>query len=431
MDSTTESLTNPELNPVNPNQKTTIELMDQYVVPTYRRFPLVFEKGRGVELWDEAGKRYLDLGGGIAVNALGHAHPEIVAAIQDQASRLVHISNLYYQRPQAELAEAIVGETGPGKVFFCNSGAEANEALFKLARRFGHEAGKFEIITATGSFHGRTLAGIAACGQEKVRQNFGPITPGFRHVPLNDIEALKAAWSSSTVAVLIEGIQGEGGIHPAQAEYLKQLREWTREQGALFLMDSVQCGFYRTGRFQSYQRLLEGVEGADEFLPDAIGMAKSLGAGFPMGAVWIHSQYSDLLGPGSHGTTFGGTPLACSVALKTMEIVKRDQLDDNARNLGEWLKSQLNTLCQKYPGALKEVRGVGLMLGIQLQDGIGALTGEGIVPSLKATEMLAEAGLILIPSGVNTLRFLPPLNLKQSEAEEALSILESVLKGIS
>ncbi len=420
----------------NPNsetakQKSTMELMDQYVVPTYRRFPLVFQRGRGVELWDEAGKRYLDLGGGIAVNALGHANPEIVQTIQDQASKLIHISNLYYQRPQAELAAAIVGETGPGKVFFCNSGAEANEALFKLARRYGHEAGRFEIITATGSFHGRTLAGIAACGQEKVRQNFGPITPGFRYVPLNDFEALKAAWSPSTAAVLIEGIQGEGGIHPATPEYLKQVREWTRQQQALFLMDSVQCGFYRTGKFQSYQRLLEGAEGADDFLPDAIGMAKSLGAGFPMGAVWIHRQYSDILGPGTHGTTFGGTPLACAVALKTMEIVKRDQLDQNARDLGQWLKEQLSQLCGQYSRILKEVRGIGLMLGVELQEKIPALTGEGIVPSLKATELMSDAGLILIPSGTHTLRFLPPLNLKQDEAAEALIIFESVLKGIS
>lgn len=409
----------------------TQELMDQFVVPTYRRFPIALQKGQGVDLWAESGKHYMDLGGGIAVNALGHAHPEIVEALRLQASSLMHVSNLYYQRPQAELAATIVGETGPGKVFFCNSGAEANEALFKLARRVGHDQGRFEIITATGSFHGRTLAGIAACGQEKVRQNFGPITPGFRHVPLNDFEALKAAWSASTIAVLIEGIQGEGGIHPAQAEYLKKVREWTKEQNALLLMDSVQCGFYRTGRFQSYQRLMEGVAGGEDFLPDAIGMAKSLGAGFPMGAVWIRDAYADVLGAGSHGTTFGGTPLACAVALKTMEIVKRDHLDDNARNLGEWMKERLNGLVEKYSATLKEVRGVGLMLGVQLQEGLSAFSGAGDVPSLKATEALAEAGLILIPSGTHTLRFLPPLNLTQDEAERALTIFESVIKTIS
>src|SRR6266700_5538400 len=257
-------------------------LFQKNVIPSYARFELALSHGSGSYLYDVAGRRYLDLGGGIAVCCLGHAHPAITQALLEQSRKLVHVSNLYYTEPQGRLAEALVNLLGPGKLFFCNSGAEANEGLFKLARRFGHDEGRYEIITALNSFHGRTLAGLAATGQEKVKKGFEPAVPGFRHVPYNDLEAARAAISPATVAILIEGVQGEGGITPATPEYLLGLRQLCDEKKLLLLMDGVQDGHFRTGRFQSFQRILEGVPGAEAFLPDAIAMAKSLGGGFPI-----------------------------------------------------------------------------------------------------------------------------------------------------
>ncbi len=314
-------------------------LFAEYVVPSYGRFDLVFSRGEGRHLWDEGGRRYLDLGGGIAVNCLGHAHPELAAVLAEQGRRLWHVSNLYHHELQGRLAAALVQRLGPGKVFFANSGAEANEGLFKLARRFGHAEGRFEILTAHQSFHGRTLAGIAATGQDKVKQDFGPMVPGFRHIPFNDLEAARAAHSPATVAILIEGVQGEGGITPATADYLLGLRRLCDEHRLLLMMDGVQCGHYRTGHFQSFQRLLEGVPGGEAFLPDGVSMAKSLGGGFPLGAFWVRAPYADLLGPGSHATTFGGGPLACAVALRVLEIIERDRLADHARAMGALLRS--------------------------------------------------------------------------------------------
>jgi acetylornithine aminotransferase/acetylornithine/N-succinyldiaminopimelate aminotransferase len=248
-----------------------------FVVPSYQR-SLVLTHGQGMYVWDADGKRYLDLGGGIAVNSLGHAHPRLAETLARQAGKLLHTSNLYYHEQQAVLAQRLVGHLAPGKMFFCNSGAEANECQYKLARKVGNPRGRFEIITALNSFHGRTLAGIAATGQEKVRVGFEPVVSGFRHVPYNDLEAMRAAVGERTAAVLIEGIQGEGGVTPATAAYLVGLRKLTREQGILLLWDGVQCGHFRTGRFQSFQRILENaaVNGAAEFLPDAVAMAKSM-----------------------------------------------------------------------------------------------------------------------------------------------------------
>jgi acetylornithine aminotransferase/acetylornithine/N-succinyldiaminopimelate aminotransferase len=288
--------------------ETVKELFNQYVVPSYGRFDLAFARGSGSYLWDVAGQSYLDHGGGIAVCSLGHANAEISQALAEQSQKLVHVSNLYYHEPQGRLAQQIVKHIAPGKVFFANSGAEANEGLYKLARKFGHDEGRFEIITATNSFHGRTLAGIAATGQDKVKKGFEPAVAGFRHVPFNDLTEMRKAISPATVAILIEGIQGEGGITPATPEYLLGLRALCDEKRLLLLMDGVQCGHFRTGRFQSFQRVLEGVPGAEQFLPDGISMAKSLGGGFPMGAFWVREAYGDLLGAGTHGTTYGGTP---------------------------------------------------------------------------------------------------------------------------
>jgi len=405
------------------------DLFGQYVVPTYGRFDLVLERGEGRQVWDVEGKRYLDLGSGIAVCSLGHANPEIADAISEQARRLVHVSNLYHYETQARLAQRLAGGIGGGKVFFCNSGAEANEALFKLARKFGRADGRYEIITAANSFHGRTLAGIAATGQDKVKAGFEPLTPGFKQVPYNDLKAIEEAISPSTVAVLIEGVQGEGGITPATPGSLLGLRRLCDERNLLLLWDGVQCGHFRTGRFQSYQRILEGVEGGDAFLPDGISMAKSLGGGFPMGAVWIRGPHADVLGPGTHGTTFGGTPLACAVAHTILDVVERDGLQERARELGELMKAGLEEISGRFSGSIKAVRGLGLMIGFEFAEDVPGFAAEA-PKSIQFVNRLHEAGLLTIPSGAAVVRLLPPLNLTEDEAREGLAIIESELERL-
>jgi acetylornithine/N-succinyldiaminopimelate aminotransferase len=401
-------------------------LFQKNVVPSYGRFDIALSHGSGSHVFDVTGKRYLDFGGGIAVTALGHAHPAITEALIEQSRKLVHVSNLYYHEPQGRLAEAIVNLIAPGKVFFCNSGAEANEGLYKLARKFGHDEGRYEILTAINSFHGRTLAGIAATGQDKVKKGFEPIMPGFRHVPYNDLAAMRAAISPATVAILIEGIQGEGGLTMASPEYLLGLRKLCDEKRMLLFMDGVQDGYFRTGRFQSFQRILEGTRNT-EFLPDGISMAKSLGGGFPIGAFWARAPYGDLLGPGTHASTFGGTPLGCAVALKILEIVREEKLADSARTMGEYLKSSLQAFAKKYPRVIHETRGVGLMIGIELAPNIPNLPGDPTkTQAVRFVNLLHAAGLLTIPAGTNVIRLLPALNLRQSEAEEGLRIIEAV-----
>lgn len=404
------------------------DLFSKHVVPSYGRFDLALSHGSGSYVHDVNGRRYLDLGGGIAVSALGHAPPAITEALIEQSRKLIHVSNLYYQEPQGRLAQALVKLLGPGKCFFSNSGGEANEGLFKLARKFGHDEGRFEILTAVNSFHGRTLAGIAATGQDKVKKGFEPMTPGFRHLPFNDLDAMRNAISPATVAIMVEGIQGEGGVTPATPEYLLGLRQLCHEKKLLLLMDSVQCGHFRSGRFQSFQRILEGVPGGETFLPDGISMAKSLGGGFPIGAFWVRSPYADLLSAGTHGTTYGGSPLACAVALKVLEVIEREKLGDNARNVGEFLRAGLLGLAQKYPGVIQTVRGLGMMLGIELSPNIANLPGEASKPqATRVTNLLQAAGLLVIPAGANVLRLLPALNLTRAEAEEGLKLIESVI----
>ena len=393
------------------------ELYDQYVVPTVNR-GLTLTRGKGRHVWDDRGRKYLDFGGGIAVNSLGHAHPAIRETLNRQADVLIHSSNFYYNEWQGRLAQRIVGLTGPGKVFFCNSGAEANEALIKLARKFGHQNGddgdRYEIITARNSFHGRTLATLSATGQEKIKQGFDPLLPGFVHVPFNDLAAVEAALTPRTVAVLIEGIQGEGGVNVATPEYLLGLRALTRQHHLLLLWDGVQDGYFRTGRWQSYERILESVPGAEKFAPDAIAMAKSLGAGYPIGAVWIREPYSDVFTPGSHGTTYGGSPLACAVALTVLDVVEREKLADNIRARGEELKRGLEALVGTR--GIKEIRGYGGLIGM-------VMAGE----PASVVERLAKAGLILIPAAHNTVRFLPPLNVTAKEITEALAVVDKHL----
>lgn len=388
-------------------------LYDRYVVNTVNR-GLTLVRGKGRHAWDDQGRKYLDLGGGVAVNSLGHAHPAIRDALARQADTLIHSSNLYYNEGQGRLAKRIVELTGPGKVFFCNSGAESNEALIKLARKFGHGSGRHEIITATNSFHGRTMATLSATGQDKIKEGYDPLVPGFVHVPFNNLAAIEAAITPKTVAVQIEGIQGEGGVFVATPDYLLGLRELTRKGNLLLLWDGVQCGCFRTGRWQSYQRILEGVPGGEDFCPDAIAMAKSLGSGFPLGATWISEAYQNVFVPGSHGTTYGGSPLACAVALTVLEVIEREKLADNIRSRGEQLRQGLEKLVGTR--GVKGVRGYGGLMGM-------VVDGEpvGVVARLTA------AGLILIPAANQTVRFLPPLNVTADEIAEALRIVEESL----
>jgi acetylornithine aminotransferase/acetylornithine/N-succinyldiaminopimelate aminotransferase len=407
------------------------ERFQKNVLPTYARFDIALDRGEGSHVWDVNGKRYLDFGGGIAVCGLGHAHPEITRTICEQAGKLMHISNLYYQEPQGGLAEKLVSLIGPGKVFFSNSGGEANEGLFKLARKFGHDEGRFEILTAENSFHGRTLAAISATGQAKVKKGFEPMVPGFRHVPYNDLNAMRAAISPATAAILIEGVQGEGGVVPASAEYLLGLRQLCDEKKLLLLMDSVQCGHFRTGRFQSFQRILEGHAGAEGFLPDGIAMAKSIGAGFPMGAFWVRQPFADILSAGSHGSTYGGSPLACAVGLKVLEVVEREKLADKARATGEFLKSELAALAVKYPKVINHARGLGMMIGIELADKIPAFASSEKSPAVQFVNRLHEAGLLAIPAGTKIIRILPALNLSQEDAAQGVHIIDSVAAKLS
>jgi acetylornithine aminotransferase/acetylornithine/N-succinyldiaminopimelate aminotransferase len=389
------------------------DLYARFVVPTANR-GLTLVRGQGSRVWDDQGRNYLDLGGGVAVNSLGHAHPAITETLAQQSATLIHSSNLYYNPWQGELARRLVGLTGPGKVFFCNSGAEANEALIKLARKWGHASGRYEVITAGNSFHGRTMATLSATGQDKIKVGFDPLVPGFITVPYNDLAAVEAALTPQTAAILVEGIQGEGGVNVATPEYLLGLRKLADEKNLLLLMDGVQCGYFRTGRWQSYERILESTPGGEAFRPDAISMAKSLGSGFPIGAVWFREPFQDVFGPGSHGTTYGGSPLACAVALTVLDVVEREQLMDNIRARGEELVAGLKKLADER---IVAVRGFGGLIGFQMRDEEAA----------AVVARLTTAGLILIPAANRTVRILPPLNVSASEVAEALAIIEQAL----
>jgi len=414
------------------NQAADIQsLFAKHVVPSYGRFDLVLSHGTGSHLWDVAGRKYLDLGGGIAVCTLGHAPAAITEALVEQSTRLIHTSNFYYHAPQGLLARKLCNLIGPGKCFFANSGGEANEGLFKLARKFGHDEGRFEILTALNSFHGRTLGAISATGQDKVKKGFEPMVQGFRHVPYNDLAAMREAISPATAAILIEGIQGEGGVTPATPEYLLGLRKLCDENKLLLLMDSVQCGHFRSGRFQSYQRILENVPGGEQFMPDAISMAKSLGGGFPIGAFWVRAPYADLLSAGTHGTTYGGSPLGCAVALKILDVIEKENLADNARNTGGRLHDGLVAISSKFPGIIKNVRGLGFMVGMELAENIPALSGDGKTAATRFALLCQQSGLLVIPAGTHVIRLLPALNLRPDEADEGLAILSRIIEKIS
>jgi acetylornithine/N-succinyldiaminopimelate aminotransferase len=408
------------------------KLYQRNVVPSYARFDLALDHGERSYVYDVAGKRYLDLGGGIAVCALGHANPEITDALLDQSRKLLHVSNLYFTKSQAQLAEALAGLIGPGRCFFCNSGAEANEGLYKLARKFGHDTGRYEVLTADGSFHGRTLAGIAATGQEKVKNGFEPMVAGFRQVPFNDLDAMRAAITVETAAILVESIQGESGITAATPEYLLGLRKLCDERGLLLLLDEVQAGHFRTGKFHGWQRILEDAPGETrDFLPDAISMAKGLGGGFPIGAFWVREKHADVLSAGSHATTFGGNPLGCAVALKVLEIIERDQLAENTRELGGFMTGELQRLIRKFSTVLKEVRGFGLMIGLEFRAAAPGFAGNEKAPALQVVERLHAAGVLTVPAGTAVIRLLPALNLTRPEAMEGLHAIEAVVAELA
>ena len=379
-----------------------IALFDQYVMPTYGRYPLVFVRGQGSRVWDAEGQEYLDFGGGIAVNVLGHA--ALTEILPKAAAQLVHVSNLYYTEAQGRLAKQLVELVGtPGKVFFCNSGGEANEALFKLARKFGN--GRYEIITFHNSFHGRTLAGIAATGQDKVKVGFAPLVAGFRHVAFNDLAAVRQAIGPQTAAVLLEPIQGESGIRPATPEFLRGLRQLCTDRQLLLMYDEVQCGIGRTGEFCGFKAI------APDAVPDAISWAKGLAGGFPMGAIWARQPFQDVLSPGTHATTFGGTPLACSVSLAVLARLDQAGLLANARTQGDYFMQEL----RKLPG-VKEVRGIGLMVGVELN-----------VEAKPFILKMAAHGLIGVIAGTHVVRFLPALNVTRAEVDEAVAKLRQTL----
>jgi acetylornithine/N-succinyldiaminopimelate aminotransferase len=397
-------------------QPTTAELYARHVIPTYARFPLALVRGEGVRVWDEEGRVYLDFTSGIAVNTLGHSHPALQKALATQAATLVHISNLFLNRPQAELAARIGTMVGtPGKIFFCNSGAEANEGLYKLARRHGSARGRHEVITLDGSFHGRTLGGIAATGQLKVKLGFGPPLDGFLNVPAR-LECVANAVGARTAAIMVEPIQGEGGVRPLSAEFLRALRALCDEHQLLLFYDEVQCGLGRTGHWCGWQ-----AAGAADAVPDAVSWAKGIGGGFPLGAFWVRAPFADLLGPGTHGTTYGGSPLACAASQAVFDTMEKENLLANARERG----AQLAAAAEKMPG-VREVRGAGLLLGIELAD-LPPLAGEEGTAALRLTKRLIQAGLLVVPAGEQTIRLLPPLNVTAAECEEAAQILHDVL----
>lgn len=384
---------------------TTPELAEQYLMQTGRRLPVTFVRGEGCLLFDEEGKEYLDLVAGIAVNLLGHAHPDIARTVGGQARTLIHTSNLYFTRPQVELARRLVELSFPSRVFLCNSGAEANEAAIKLARKWGtrNREGAFEIITTDGSFHGRTLATVTAGGQAKYSDPFKPLPEGFVHVPYNDIDAIKAATTERTVAVMLEPVMGEIGIIPAAHGYLAAVRAWCDEKGLLMILDEVQTGLGRTGKWFAHQH--HGIT------PDVMTLAKGLGGGIPIGAC-LASPRADVFEPGDHGSTFGGNPLACMAALTVLTVIERDGLVGHAAEMGELLNGALQGL-----GA-KEVRGLGLMQAAEFAE-----------PHAKAFQQSClESGLIINAVDENTIRLVPPLIISGAEIERAQATMQKVLE---
>ena len=384
----------------------TVAKFQKYVLPTYAPGMMIL-KGKGTEVWDDENRRYIDFASGISVCNLGHCHDAVSAAIKEQCDKLVHVSNLYYNEVTPKLAEKLITSGYDGAVFFANSGAEANEGMIKLARKFGSATGRYEIITMVDSFHGRTLATLAATGRAKYRKGFAPDVEGFKQAVFNDFDSLKEAVTDKTCAVMLEPLQGEGGIIPVDVDYLKKVRQFCDEKNLLLLFDEVQCGMGRTGNLFAWQTF--GVQ------PDVLTMAKAIANGLPMGAVVVSRKYCDVLKVGEHASTFGGTPLVSAAALATLEAIENENMLANCRQMGDYLMEKLSAMTAQY-SFVQGVRGKGLMLGIVL-DRSGA--------DLKAK--LQDNGLIALTAGETVVRFLPPLNLSREIADEALNIIEKTL----
>ncbi len=386
--------------------------MAGHLMNTYARLPLALTHGQGAWLWDSHGRRYLDGLSGIAVNTVGHAHPRLVAALREQVGKLIHTSNLYEIPLQEQLADRLCTLSGADRAFFCNSGLEANEAAIKLARLWGHKRGidRPEIIVFERAFHGRSLATLSATGNPKVQKGFEPLVEGFVRVPLNDEAAIRdvAARHPQITAVFIEAIQGEGGINPAHADYLRFLRSVCDAHGWLLMIDEVQCGTGRTGKWFAHQWA--------EVKPDVIAMAKGLASGVPIGALLAFGEAATTFGPGQHGTTFGGNPLACRAALETLSIIEDEGLMDSAQRIGGWMRDQFRQQLGAYPG-LVAVRGAGLMIGVELDRPCGILVAQA-----------QQAGLLINVTQERVIRLLPPLIFRQEEAEQLMAILVPLIQ---
>jgi len=384
------------------------------VAHNYGSPPITLVKGQGSYVWDAADKRYLDFASGIAVISVGHSHPHWVNRVSEQAAKLVHVSNLYRNEPQGQLAAALGRYCGPGRVIFCNSGAEANEGLLKLARlhgvkKAGSEGACIGVVVAEKAFHGRTFGGMSATPQEKIQKGFRPLLSGFNAVPLNDLAAWdKAIDDKTTAAVLIESIQGEGGVNPATPDFLRGLEKICRERNVLLMIDEIQCGIGRTGKFFAYE--YAGVK------PDAIAMAKGLGGGFPIGAIWMAPPHDELFQPGSHGTTFGGGALASTAGLAVLEIIEAEHLVAKVAERSVGWHAELRQLIALRPDLVKEVRGAGYMVGVILN-----------IDPIPVVAALRAAGMLTAPAGGVAVRLLPPLNASPAELAEAVAILRQVL----
>lgn len=392
-----------------------IQMGEGNLYPNYRQPPLVLARGKGVELWDTEGRRYLDLYAGIAVSTLGHAHPTLVAAISAQAAKVIHLSNYFYNEPNVQLAARLTKLTGMARAFFCNSGTEAMEAMLKLARRHFYDAGQPErvrIVAFDNSFHGRTMGALAATGQKKYREGFGPL-PAVTHVPYGDVEAVRRAMGPDVAGILVEPIQGEGGVAPAPAGFLKALRDIASEHGALLLADEIQTGVGRTGRFLAMEH--DGVR------PDALVLAKGLAGGVPIGAMLCTKALEGVLVPGSHGTTFGGSPLASAAALAVLDVLESDELTERAAKTGEWLAGRLAQLARKHEKHVALARGRGLLQALVLREGVDARDVLG---------KLRDAGVLLTLAGGQGLRLSPALIIEQGELDEGLAAIDKVLGSL-
>ncbi len=378
------------------------------IMPTYTKLPLVFVKGKGSKLWDIHNKEYLDLFPGWGVGNLGHCHHKVVQAVRDQIPKLIFIPNNYYHIPQAKLAKEIIRLSHPGKVFFCNSGAEANEGAIKFARKFG--AGRYEIITFENAFHGRTLAALAATGQKKYMQGFDPFPEGFKQVKFNDINALKSALSDKTVAIMLELVQGEGGVNVADKNFVLELRRICDERKILLIVDEVQTGIGRTGKMFACQHY--GI------VPDIMTLAKALGGGLPIGAMVVKKDIADTLQPGMHASTFGGGPVVCRAALAVLKAIQDEKLLINTQKMNSYLFDRLAVLKKKY-AVIKEVRGLGLMAGLELN-----------IPGKAVVDKCLEKYLLINCTHDNVLRVMPALNITKKELDKALNIIEAALKGL-